>query len=268
MSRLIRLSPSFREKIWGVNDLRPWFAPRPERIGEVWFLPPEPLPLPILVKFIYTSALLSVQVHPDDAYAKACGDLSGKTEMWYVLRADPGSKLAMGLKTKVTREQLRQAATSGEIENLLQWFPVTKDQVYFIPPGTLHALGAGIVVCEIQQNADITYRLYDYGRPRELHLEKALGVASLEPYPGPIMPEGSQLASCDYFIAERIRLEPNDRTVLRPRRCDLLIVLEGHGTASEAVVSSGDVWLLPETQQEVVITAGTPIVALRAFLPS
>ncbi len=265
--RPVRLTPSFREKIWGVNDLEPWFRPRVERIGEVWYLNPAPPPLPILVKFIYTSALLSVQVHPDDDYARACGDVSGKTEMWYILRAEPGARLAMGLKKRVPRERLREAAISGEIEELLQWFPVKPGEVYFIPPGTVHALGAGIALCEIQQNADITYRLYDYGRPRELHLEKALGMTNLDPHPGPLPPRGSLLAACDYFVTERVPMEAGDRLPVRPRRCDLIIMLEGSATLGDQPISEGEVWLMPEGPDAVVLAANGPGLALRTYLP-
>ena len=176
-ARPVRLTASFREKIWGVLDLKPWFHAQNDRIGEVWFLNPAPDPLRILVKFIFTSDLLSVQVHPDDEFAWAHGDVSGKTEMWYILRAEPGARLAMGLRERTSRNRLREASVSGDVEALLQWFEVRPGQVYFIPPGTVHALGPGITLCEIQQHADITYRLYDYGRPRELHLDKAVAVA-------------------------------------------------------------------------------------------
>lgn len=239
------LTPSFREKVWGVYDLSPWFAPTGEKIGEVWFLAPANDPLPILVKFIFTSERLSVQVHPDDAYALAHDGTPGKTEMWYILRAEPGAKLALGFREPISRERARQAALSGEIEDLLQWFEVRPGQVYFIPPGTVHALGEGIVLCEIQENTDITYRLYDYGRPRELHLEKALDVARLEPHPGPSVPQGHVLASCDYFVTERFDVEAP--VVYEPEtdRFHLLVVLEGQGRFAEREFRMGQVWMVP-----------------------
>ncbi len=239
------LVPSFREKVWGVHDLRPWFPPGPDKIGEVWFLAPGSDPLPILVKFIFTSERLSVQVHPDDAYALAHDGTPGKTEMWYILRAEPGAKLALGFREPITRERARQAALSGEIEGLLEWFDVRPGQVYFIPPGTVHALGEGIVLCEIQENTDITYRLYDYGRPRELHLDKALDVAFLGPDPGPATPQGNLLASCDYFVTEKLDLGAPAVYEPEPDRFHLLVVLEGQGRLADREFGLGQVWMIP-----------------------
>ena len=266
-ARPVRLTASFREKIWGVLDLKPWFHAQNDRIGEVWFLNPAPDPLRILVKFIFTSDLLSVQVHPDDEFAWAHGDVSGKTEMWYILRAEPGARLAMGLRERTSRDRLREASVSGDVEALLQWFEVRPGQVYFIPPGTVHALGPGITLCEIQQHADITYRLYDYGRPRELHLDKAVAVANLEPHPGPVVPERSLLAVCNYFVTERVELPAGACVEVRPGKCDLLIGIEGGFEATGEKVSPGEVWLLPESAEPVKLRAEGAALLLRARLP-
>src|SRR5579863_10722473 len=174
-----KLDPSFREKIWGATRLEPWFPNSPSKIGEVWFEAAHGLPL---VKFLFTTEKLSVQVHPGDAYARQHHGSPGKTEMWYILAAEPGARIAAGFREPLTPEQARAAAVSGEIEGLLQWFDARPGDAFFIPAGTVHAIGAGLVLCEIQQNSDVTYRLYDYnrpgadGQPRPLHLEKALDV--------------------------------------------------------------------------------------------
>ncbi len=152
----------------------PWYLNSAQKkIGEVWF----EADLPLLVKFVFTSERLSVQVHPNDEFAAAHENSRGKTEMWYVLRADPGARLAIGFREAISRERLRESALSGEIEQLLNWIEVQAGDAFFVPAGTVHAIGGGLALCEIQQHSDITYRLYDYGRPRELHLDKAMQVA-------------------------------------------------------------------------------------------
>jgi len=267
MNQIVRLTESYREKVWGVLNLEPWFRSAPDKIGEVWFLNPEPDPLPILVKFIFTSELLSVQVHPDDEFAWSRGDVSGKTEMWYILRAEPAARLAMGFREPVSRERMRAAALSGEIETMLEWFEVRPGQVYFIPPGTVHALGPGIVLCEIQQHADITYRLYDYGRPRELHLEKAVAASNLGRHGGPTSSEANPLASCNYFVAERISLDTGAQVEIQPRKCDLLIALEGAVVAGGDSITPGQVWLVREKGGPVGLTAVETSLLLRSHLP-
>jgi len=174
----VRLTPVPHDRVWGTTETAPWFAnPEGHRIGEVWFdVPPE---CPLLIKFLFTSADLSVQVHPDDRDGKR-----GKTEMWHVLRAEPGARVAIGLKREVSQEELRAACISGAVVHLLQWWPAQVGDTFFVPAGTVHALGAGLVVCEIQQNSDVTYRLFDYGRGRELHLDAGLEVAHLKPFDG------------------------------------------------------------------------------------
>ncbi|MFA7586715.1 MAG: class I mannose-6-phosphate isomerase [Novosphingobium sp.] len=162
------------EKPWGRDSLaKPFTVPAGSRIGEIWFEPDARLP-ELLVKYIFTSAALSVQVHPSD------DDLAGqgKTECWLVVAADPGARLALGLAEDVTRSRLRSAAQDGSIEGLLAWYPAKAGDFFYVPAGTIHAIGAGISLVEIQQTSDVTYRLYDYGRPRELHLDEALAVAS------------------------------------------------------------------------------------------
>lgn len=152
-----------------------------KRIGEIWFTGGGDLPL--LVKYIFTSERLSIQVHPNDDQARASGLVSGKEECWYILDAEPGATLGLGLKRELTPEALRAAALDGSIEDLMDWKPVQPGDFFYIPAGTVHAIGGGLALLEFQQNADVTYRLYDYGRPRELHLDDGIAVARPEPYP-------------------------------------------------------------------------------------
>ena len=262
-----RLEPAFYEKIWGVSSLEPWFHSPGGRVGEVWFHAPGAERLPIMVKFISTAQRLSVQVHPDDAYAQTHEDSpGGKTEIWYVLRAEPGARLAAGFAEPISHERAREAALSGEIEHLLRWWRVSPGQVYFIPAGTVHALGAGITVCEIQQNNPITYRLYDYGRPRELHLERALDVSLLCPHPGPVTPEGNMLASCRHFVVERLDLAGG---LYQPAhaRFHLLIVLEGTGQLGSESFVPGEVWYVPAGSKPFTLTASPDAKLLRTYVP-
>lgn len=172
------LKPRFVAKPWGRDDV-PHYA-GDERIGEAWFEGPASPPL--LIKYLYTSEPLSIQVHPDDKQARAAGLPAGKTECWYIVAADPGAVIGLGLRQAATGAVVRAAARDGSLADLLDWRVVTAGDFLFVPGGTVHAIGAGITLIEIQQNSDITYRLFDYGRPRPLQLDAALDVAHLEPY--------------------------------------------------------------------------------------
>ena len=164
-------------KPWGRIELPPPFANETgQRIGEIWFEHPD-CDLPLLVKYIFTSEKLSVQVHPDDEQARQRGLSNGKTECWYVLDAEPDARLGLGLAKPMTPNEIRSAAVDGSIEQLMNWIPVRPGDFVYVPAGTIHAIGAGIGLLEFQQNADVTYRLFDYGRPRELHLDEAAGVS-------------------------------------------------------------------------------------------
>jgi mannose-6-phosphate isomerase len=156
-----RLAATAYEKVWGSPDTEPWWRnPDGRKLGEIWFRASDSVPL--LVKLLFTSDNLSVQVHPDDDYAGKHHDGSrGKTEMWHILRAEPDAKIALGMRTKVTEEELREAALTGGIMALLDWIPVRPGDTFFIPAGTIHAIGGGIALCEVQQLSDITYRLFD-----------------------------------------------------------------------------------------------------------
>ena len=239
------------EKVWGSPATEPWYPRSPGKIGEVWFTAPEEPRL--LVKFLFTAERLSVQVHPPDSAAGP-----GKTEMWHILRAAAGANLALGFEFPHSSEEVRAAALSGEIEGLLQWYTPQPGDSFFVPAGTVHAIGAGLALCEIQQNTDVTYRLYDYGRPRELHLDQSLRVADLGRHPGLSVPvelgEGRRLLiECPYFRTESITLT-GDLPYAGGAQADLLICLEGEGQFDGLDFAPGQAWVVP---------AGTPPFAIR-----
>ncbi|WP_257550948.1 class I mannose-6-phosphate isomerase [Sphingopyxis sp. DBS4] len=182
---MTRLEPIIVEKPWGRTDIPADFGDfGGRRIGEIWFTRPDGDVAP-LVKFLFTSERLSIQVHPDDAAAQAAGYPHGKEECWLVLDAEPGAELGAGLAVPTTREALRDAALDGSITGLIDWRAAKADDFLYNRAGTIHAIGAGLTIVEVQQNVDCTYRLYDYGRPRALHLDAGLAVAALEPCPDP-----------------------------------------------------------------------------------
>jgi len=264
MEKSIRLTPSLREKVWGRTHLAPWFADSAQPIGEAWFQAEHELPL--LVKLIFTSERLSIQVHPDD------GEVGprGKTEMWHILSAEPGATIALGFREPITREHLRRAALSGEIENLVNWMPVHAGDTFFAPAHTVHAIGAGVTLCEIQQNSDVTYRLWDYGRPRPLHVEQAAPIADLGVHPGAVRPvelgNGHEaLVWSKHFVTELVSLEPGEEFTPSTERCQMWICVEGSGTMGEEAVRPGEVWLLPETGEQPVVTGAGKF--LRTWVP-
>jgi len=219
-------------KVWGTPRTQPWYSnDENQEIGEVWFEASETMPL--LVKLLFTSDLLSVQVHPGDEYARLHENSRGKTEMWHILRAEPGARIAAGLKEPVSPERLRAACLSGAVESMLQWTEVHPGDTFFLPAGTIHAIGAGIVACEVQQLSDVTYRLYDYGRGRELHLERGMDVVKPEPWDA-LVPSESQgncvrlLKCCEYFRTQRLSVI-GEAQCPSPARNTLYIALEGEG---------------------------------------
>jgi mannose-6-phosphate isomerase len=182
---VIKLQRKLVEKPWGRTELPAMFGwTGGRRIGEVWFTGGGDLPL--LAKYIFTSERLSIQVHPNDQQARERGLRQGKSECWAILDAEPGATIGLGLKREVGKDELRAAALDGSIEELIDWRPVSPGDFVFVPSGTVHAIGAGISLLEFQQNADVTYRLYDYGRPRELHLDDGISVSNTGPFSGRI----------------------------------------------------------------------------------
>lgn len=192
-----KLTTKYIEKPWGSALLPPIFPDGQNRlIGEVWFDGPDGQHPALLVKYIFTSERLSIQVHPTDEQGRARGLPGGKTECWYILHAEPDARIGLGTLEPLSTDQLRAAALDGSIETLMDWKRVAPGDFYFVPAGTVHAIGAGISLVEVQQNVDVTYRLYDYGRPRELHLDDGVAVSVAEPYVRSA-PNLSQVANAD-----------------------------------------------------------------------
>ena len=227
----------------------PFDAPAGERIGEVWFTGAGEQPL--LVKYLFTSERLSIQVHPNDHQARVRGSLNGKSECWYILDAEPGATLGLGLKNELTAGELRAAAIDGSIEHLMDWRPIRAGDFFMVPAGTIHAVGGGISLLEFQQNSDVTYRLYDYGRPRELHLDEGISVARPGPYPESLAQhladdeERLLVTGPEFLFAQAF----GDEFLNHDR---WLIPLEGEVRSGDETAGPGDCLLVPaQTTAEV-----------------
>jgi mannose-6-phosphate isomerase len=233
-----RMEPRFVERVWGFRDLHPWYdkVAEGDPIGEVWLTGDESLvatgphrgkPLaalfaeaheallgagapspesPLLIKVLFAREKLSVQVHPDDRMAQKYGQPRGKTECWYALAANPGAKVAVGLRSGVTLEEVKAEIREGTLERSLNLVPVEEGDMVFVDAGTVHAIWPGSILLETQQNADVTYRMFDYGRPRELHIERSLEATRLATRAGKVAP--TQLADRKVLIdVENFRME-------------------------------------------------------------
>lgn len=257
----------------GVLDLRPWNG-TPNTgvaIGEIWYdRPGEPSLRPsLLLKLLFTSEPLSIQVHPNDAYAQSMGLPNGKTEAWYVLSAAPGARVALGLSGRLTRQQLRRAVDDGSIANLVMWHTVFASDVIFVPAGTIYAIGAGLVIAEIQQRSEATFRLFDHGRQRELHIERAMAVANAGPAPFRVRPnhftdQRVLLVSGPHFVLERIDLSANSTWCLEAKRETWLLVLSGNALAGSLEVAATDA-LFAQSERVAIRAGGTGMVGLVAY---
>jgi len=318
-----RLEPVFMPRIWGARSLAPLF---PEKyaleppIGEVWLtgndcrfaagpfagrklgevwraMPPEWVgsrvkrdgPFPLLVKFLFPEEKLSIQVHPDDEYARrheAASGGQGKTEMWYVVAARAGAEVMVGLKPDVTPESFRRAVVSGAVEECLERIPLHSGDVIFVPAGTTHTIGPGLVLCEIQEHSDITYRVFDYnrltaeGKPRPLHIEQALAVINFgEQSGGKVEPvritrgpvTESYFIACRYFATEKWQFAERIAAATQPEHFDLLIVLAGSGRIefgqNAEDYAPAQVWLLPAALGAYQIAPESPTMLLRTYVP-
>ena len=238
-----RIEPRFVDRVWGWKDLRPWYnkVARGEPIGEVWLtgddceiatgphakktlaeicdeMPRAMLgkhasgsDSPLLIKVIFAREKLSVQVHPDDRLALKYGYPRGKTECWYALTADPDAQVAVGLKPGVTMDRVKAGIDGGDLEESLNMLPVHAGDMFFVDAGTVHAIWPGSVLLETQQNSDLTYRMYDYGRGRELHIDKSIEATRLQTDAGRIaprqLPDRTVLLESRYFVIEKIPVE-------------------------------------------------------------
>lgn len=245
-----KLDRTIVRKPWGRHELPQPFTAEgqgSEPIGEIWYAPGAGTGADLLVKYLFTSERLSIQVHPDDTAARRLGYASGKDEAWVVLAADPGAVIGLGLTRPCSRQELRAAALDGGIETLVDWRSVAVGDVFYLPAGTVHALGAGLVVAEVQQNVDVTFRLYDYGRSRELHLDHGIEVSNPCVYRSPSPPRALRdgreiLVEGGLFIMER--WSGAATTMLHGDAPIWLIPLRGQISAGGEIIRAGDVALI------------------------
>ncbi|WP_105383479.1 class I mannose-6-phosphate isomerase [Neorhizobium alkalisoli] len=263
-------------KPWGSHDLGPWnrSGNREAAIGELKFdraetQAPDPT---LLLKLLFTKQKLSIQVHPDDAFAQTMGMANGKTEAWYVLSAEDGAQVAIGLKQTLTLSELRSAIADGSIADLVKWQAAEVGDVFFIPAGTIHAIGAGLVIAEIQQRSDTTFRLFDHGRSRELHIDQAVAVADLEPAKTDRMPmhltvERMKLVSCAFFVLERIDLPPDANWELQAQHETWGLVTAGSATIGSMNAGVGDAFFA-EADRAVINVGRHGLTVLLAYADS
>lgn len=245
------LAPLRIEKPWGRRDLAAGFAPVApdgEPVGEIWFDDGD-AGLPLLVKYIFTSERLSVQVHPDDTAAQAAGYRCGKDEAWLILAAGEDARVALGTREVTSREVIGAAALDGSIVDMLDWRRVEAGQVIYNAAGTIHAIGADIALIEVQQNVDVTYRLYDYGRPRQLHLAEGTAVAEPVPFedsPPPRDLGDGRVVLCvgGKFVMERWGWSGRRIVTLPDDVAGWLVPIEGGGTIDSQRFARGECWLV------------------------
>ena len=240
------------EKPWGRTELWPGFDnPSRAKIGEIWFEAPDGTNPDLMVKYLFTSEKLSIQVHEDDATAQAAGRERGKDEAWVILAAEPDATIALGTHEAVDRDTLRAAALDGSIETLVDWKPAKAGDVIYSAARTVHAIGAGLTLIEVQQNVDLTYRLYDYGRPRELHLEAGVAVSDAVPFvappiPGDIGDGRSILCEGGKFVLERWSWGGAQSVTLPDGVPGWLIPVSGGGTLNGARFTAGECWMVDQ----------------------
>jgi len=319
-----RIEPKFVPRIWGARSLEPLYPEKsnlPEPIGEAWLtgvdckvasgpfagktlgeawreMPPEwrgtrfteAGDFPILIKFIFPKDKLSIQVHPDDAYAakheQAAGG-RGKTEMWHAVHAEPDASVLIGLDPKVNEEQFAKAIGKHTLEDLFVRWRVQSGDTFFVRAGTPHTIGPGMVLCEIQEYSDLTYRVYDYGRvdakgkSRDLHIQKALEVIQFGRPIGAkthrigLSAHGSDIsliAACRYFAAERWKITAITEVFANTECIDLFVALTGDGEFTWGVGSakfqSGECWLIPAGLKKLTVNSRTASKILRTYVPN
>jgi mannose-6-phosphate isomerase len=263
-----------KHKPWGSTDLLPWSnaLTNDGPIGELWFqrtdaTAPETA---LLLKLLFTTEPLSIQVHPDDALARSMGLANGKTEAWYILAAAPGAQVAVGLRCPLSSIELRSAIEDGSIADVVQWHPVRKGDIIFVPAGTIHAIGAGIVLAEIQQQSDATFRLFDYGRQRELHIDNAVAAARAGPV-GRQLPQEKLndarkvLIVNAHFVLEQIDFLPDSVWTLDAQKETWILVIGGHARIGSIKVSLGEAVFMEAHHVEIEVGADG-MTALLAYL--
>ena len=318
------MSPAFDPRPWGTLDLYAIYPNHKfnEKIGEAWLTgdncvvangplakrsladlskefgselvgtaAPDPQRFPLLLKFLFPEEKLSVQVHPDDETAQRCGEPCGKTECWYVAHAKPGSQIALGLKPGVTVAQFEQAIHDNRAEELLNWINVYQGEMIYVAGGTVHTLGPGSVIVETQQQSDTTYRLYDYGRPRPLHLEQGLDAVKERTasgkviHPAPVAINGgksrrSSMIAAPYFAVDLFELKaPQDFSTVASDKDEsgktsvhILVALEGCGVVEAqgrdpVTLAKGDAVVIPAALQGFTVRPQWAIEFLKAYVP-
>jgi mannose-6-phosphate isomerase len=299
-----RLTPWFSERPWGRTDLRPWYMDngRQHAVGEAWLTGPESIvetgPLkgqtfeaavaqgrslsadstefPLLVKLLFPNDKLSVQVHPDDTYARQMGQTRGKTECWYVLEAEPGATIALGLQPGASTDKVREAIAAGTLEQMMRWVPVFVGDMIFVDAGTVHAIGPGMVLLETQQTCDVTFRMYDYGRPRELHVEEALKVMRTQTAAGKVAParmqEFTRLIEQRYFVVDRYELPAAGKVDIAINNPGCLVGLEGQAVTesegSEMVeLLRGQAVVVPADGRRIVVRSASGATFVHCWAP-
>ncbi len=302
------LIPIFDERPWGVRDLRPIYTQLvKDPVGESWLtwgdnrVANGPLAgrsldelckefrrdlvgtaacyedrFPLLAKFLFPGDKLSVQVHPDDEEAKKSGRPCGKTECWYVLRADPGARVALGLRPEVTLQEFEQAIHDTRAEDLLNWIEVQAGDMLYVAAGTVHTIGGGMVLVETQQTSDITYRLYDYGRPRELHIKEGLAATRVHTNAGKVV--GSErdrsnvLVRSPFFQVEKFHLRDVFHSEASPDSPHVLVAVNGSGVVESkgmepVSLATGDAVVVPACWCEYTLRPQWDLDVMRMSLP-
>jgi mannose-6-phosphate isomerase len=303
-----RLAPWFSPRPWGRRDLRPWYVDTgtTEPVGEAWLTGPasvvETGPMagqtlaavaakagesllgggggtefPLLVKLLFPSDKLSVQVHPDDAHAQAMGQPRGKTECWYVLEAEPGATIMLGLKPGATVDSVRSSIADGTLEALMEFVPVAAGDMVFVDAGTVHAIGPGVVLLETQQTCDVTFRMYDYGRPRELHVEQALKVMRMQTAAGKVRPKAmdgfTRLIEQKYFVVDRYEVATGSEVIVPGGNAACLVGLAGvavviGGPEGEVEMFPGRAVVVPAECGGVTVEASVATSFVRCWAPA
>jgi mannose-6-phosphate isomerase len=312
------MQPVFDPRPWGTLDLSPIYPNHrfEEKIGEAWLTgdaglvangplkgktladlskqfgrelvgeaAPDPNRFPLLLKFLFPHEKLSVQVHPDDKEARRVGQPWGKTECWYVAHARPGAQIGLGLKSGVTKEKFEEAVHEQHAEELLNWINVYPGEMIYVAGGTVHTLGPGAVIVETQQQSDTTYRLYDYGRPRELHLKQGLAAIKEQVRSGKVIrPAPSQLDSAanrrapmissPYFVVDMFELKAPHKfeTKVGKRSVQILVAVEGCGIVeapgtNPVTLAKGDAVVVPAAVGDFQVRPQWSVELIKAMVP-
>jgi mannose-6-phosphate isomerase len=314
----LRLEPEFYERVWGTTNLSPYYARRVDRqpIGEAWLTgekcrvangpfkgqtldqltrqfgaeltgetAPDRFRFPLLIKFLFPNEKLSVQVHPDDETAAQAGQPCGKTECWYVLRAESGAQIGLGLQPGTTKTEVEAAIRENRMERLLNWIDVKAGDLIYVDAGTVHTIGPGAVIVETQQNSDTTYRLYDYGRPRELHIQDGLQATRVLTHAGKVQKQQAQtgdgksqvnLVSSPCFVVDKFKLT-DPWQFRRPRHVKqsvwCLTVIAGSAIlswdgAEPISVNCGEAVVIPAAQEKFTVKPQWEVEFLCSSVPA